>query len=235
MDTHQPNRRSTLDSDGDRSEADLTDISDSDTRSETEPLDKGNPRATGRIGNKVWEEGFPDKALEKEEAQVLRAAIAESGLLQLAFHFLDYILRAQTAVFEQIHTKRQLPRVIASMAILTMLLASIYGFVMGLGNGPLQAFFSCLKLPLLFLTDGNNLYSFPLYLQRLTGTTLSIRTNCSSHGDYFRHHKRSVSEFSSGGLFLYHDHQQLFVSALDACGHYGLVWSLRGSVSLPWL
>ncbi len=174
MDTHQPNRRSTPDPDGDGSEADLTlhldrNISDSDTWSEIEPLDKSNPCATaGTGGNKVWEEGFPDKALEKEEAQVLRAAIAESSLLQLAFHFLDYILRAQTAVFEQIHTKRQLPRVIASMAILTMLLASIYGFVMGLGNGPLQAFFSCLKLPLLFLLTAiiciPSLYTFNVLL-----------------------------------------------------------------------
>ena len=98
----------------------------------------------------------------------MRAAIADSGMLQLAFHFLDYILRAQTAVFEQIHTKKQLLRVIASMAILTMFLSSIYGFMMGLGNGPLQAFLSCIKLPLLFLLTAiiciPSLYTFNVLL-----------------------------------------------------------------------
>ncbi|NET50449.1 MAG: hypothetical protein F6K09_17490, partial [Merismopedia sp. SIO2A8] len=51
----------------------------------------------------------------QEDIKALRAALNDNNLFRLAFYFLDYILRAQTALFEQIHQQQQLPRIIASM------------------------------------------------------------------------------------------------------------------------
>lgn len=103
-----------------------------------------------------------------EEMQSLRRAIQESHLVQLSFYFLDYILRAQNALFEQIYSRRQLPRIIASMSLLCVLLAGIYGLVMGSYGGGLQAVASALKLPILFLLTAlicvPSLYTFNVLL-----------------------------------------------------------------------
>lgn len=102
------------------------------------------------------------------EIRSLREALQKSGLVRLAFYFLDYILRAQTALFEQIHSQQQLPRIIAAMSILCALLSGLYGLVMGMYNGPLQALSSAIKLPILFLLTAliciPSLYTFNVLL-----------------------------------------------------------------------
>lgn len=102
------------------------------------------------------------------EIRSLREALQKSGLVRLAFYFLDYILRAQTALFEQIHSQQQLPRIIAAMSILCALLSGFYGLVMGMYNGPLQALSSATKLPILFLLTAliciPSLYTFNVLL-----------------------------------------------------------------------
>lgn len=110
----------------------------------------------------------PELVYDREDLVSLRQAIQESHLAQLALYFLDYILRAQSALFEQIHSKKQLPRIIPAMALLCMVLSGLYGLVMGGYNGPLQALSSALKLPLLFLMTAlicvPSLYTFNVML-----------------------------------------------------------------------
>ncbi|MEO1147077.1 MAG: actin-binding WH2 domain-containing protein [Cyanobacteria bacterium J06638_22] len=104
----------------------------------------------------------------QEEIRALRAALQKSGVVRLAFYFLDYILRAQVALFEQIHSKQQLPRTIAAMSILCALLSSLYGLTMGFYNSPLQAIAAGIKLPILFLLTAliciPSLYTFNVLL-----------------------------------------------------------------------
>lgn len=106
--------------------------------------------------------------IPQEEIQALRNAIQNSNLVQLSLQFLDYILRAQTAIFEQIYKRRDLPRMIASMAILSVLLSASYGVAMGLNHSLLQAVSSAIKLPLLFLLTAlictPSLYTFNIML-----------------------------------------------------------------------
>jgi len=103
-----------------------------------------------------------------DEIRSLREALQKSGVVRLAFYFLDYILRAQVALFEQIHSKQQLPRTIAAMSILCALLSSLYGLTMGIYNSPLQAIASAIKLPILFLLTAliciPSLYTFNVLL-----------------------------------------------------------------------
>ena len=250
MNPQQSDRSLVSDSDRDRSQADATlhqdleaspdlissDIPYSDLpQRETEPLDQDNPPAAAGTGeNKMSGEDFRNEALEKEEVRVLRAAIAESNVLQLSFQFLDYILRAQTAIFEQIYTKRQLTRVILSMAILTMFLSSIYGLMMGMGNGPLQAFFSCLKLPSLFMLTAiiciPSLYTFNVLLgQRFRfiqtvalmvttlGTTSVLLASLAPVAFFF-----TITTNNYGFLLLMH------VGIMALCGVYGVQYLYRG-------
>ncbi|MBE9102056.1 hypothetical protein [Vacuolonema iberomarrocanum] len=104
----------------------------------------------------------------QEEMRSLRDALQKSGVVRLAFYFLDYILRAQVALFEQIYSKQQLPRTIAAMSILCALLSSLYGLTMGFYNSPLQAISSAIKLPILFLLTAliciPSLYTFNVLL-----------------------------------------------------------------------
>lgn len=104
----------------------------------------------------------------QEEIRSLRDALQKSGVVRLAFYFLDYILRAQVALFEQIYSKQQLPRTIAAMSILCALLSSLYGLTMGFYNSPLQAISSAIKLPILFLLTAliciPSLYTFNVLL-----------------------------------------------------------------------
>lgn len=107
-------------------------------------------------------------AYSQEEVQSLRSALNESNLIRLSLYFLDYILRAQNALFEQIYKQRELFRIVASMAILTGLLSGFYGLIMGMHNGPLQAISAAVKLPLLFLLTAciciPSLYTFNVLL-----------------------------------------------------------------------
>ncbi len=102
------------------------------------------------------------------DLNALRQAIQQSHLSQLAFYFLDYILRSQNALFEQIHGQRQLPRIIPAMMLLCVALSGSYGIVMGSYKGPLQALASGLKLPILFLLTAlicvPSLYTFNVML-----------------------------------------------------------------------
>ncbi|MBC6419354.1 MAG: actin-binding WH2 domain-containing protein [Prochloron sp. SP5CPC1] len=120
------------------------------------------------------------------------------------------------------------------MAILTMLLASIYGFVMGLGNGPLQAFFSCLKLPLLFLLTAiiciPSLYTFNVLLgQRFRfvqtvalmvttlGTTSVLLASLAPVAFFF-----TMTTNNYSFLLLMH------VGIMALCGVYGVQYLYRG-------
>jgi len=113
-------------------------------------------------------EKHPRFQYSQAEIQSLREALHKSGLVRLAFYFLDYILRAQMALFEQIYSQQQLPRMIAAMFILCGLLSGIYGLTMGMYNGVLQAISSAIKLPILFLLTAiiciPSLYTFNVLL-----------------------------------------------------------------------
>lgn len=103
-----------------------------------------------------------------QEIKILRQALVENNLFQLSLYFLDYILRAQTALFEQIHTQQGLTRIIASMSVLCGLLSGIYGLTMGLEHGVFQSLSSAIKLPILFLLTAiiciPSLYTFNVLL-----------------------------------------------------------------------
>ena len=171
-----------------------------------------------------------------EDLQALRRAVQNSHLVQLAFYFLDYILRAQTALFEQIHSKRALPRIIPALAILCGLLASIYGVVMGSYNGPLQAIASGIKMPILFLFTAiicvPSLYTFnvllgqrfrflqTLALMVITLTTTSILlVSLAPIALFFTITTPENYQF----LLLMH------VCIFGLCGFYGVRYLYRGS------
>ncbi len=103
-----------------------------------------------------------------QEIQRLRQALTENNLFRLSMYFLDYILRAQTALFEQIHTQQGLGRIIASMSVLCGLLSGIYGLTMGLEHSLLQSLSSAIKLPILFMFTAiiciPSLYTFNVLL-----------------------------------------------------------------------
>jgi len=127
-----------------------------------------NPNEKERQGSKRPPNSHPRFHYSQAEIQSLRDALQKSGLVRLAFYFLDYILRAQMALFEQIYSQQQLPRMIAAMVILCGLLSGIYGLTMGLYNGILQAISSAIKLPILFLLTAiiciPSLYTFNVLL-----------------------------------------------------------------------
>jgi hypothetical protein len=170
-----------------------------------------------------------------QEMQSLRQSIRESSLLQLSFYFLDYILRAQTALFEQIHSQKDLPRIIASMAILCGLLSGTYGLVMGMYNGPLQAIASMVKLPILFLLTAiiciPSLYTFNVllgqsfkFLQTVAlmvmtlGTTTILLVSLAPIAFFFTMTTSDNYQF----LILMH------VLIFGLCGVYGVRYLYRG-------
>lgn len=126
------------------------------------------PPSRSGTGRSQPQEAHSRYHYSQAEIRSLREALQKSGLVRLAFYFLDYILRAQTALFEQIHSQQQLPRIIAAMSILCALLSGLYGLVMGMYNGPLQALSSAIKLPILFLLTAliciPSLYTFNVLL-----------------------------------------------------------------------
>ncbi|WP_008313280.1 hypothetical protein [Leptolyngbya sp. PCC 6406] len=171
-----------------------------------------------------------------EDLQALRRAIQDSHLVQLAFYFLDYILRAQTALFEQIHSRKQLPRIIPAMALLCMLLSGLYGVVMGSYNGFFQAISSGIKLPILFLLTAlicvPSLYTFNVllgqrfrFLQTLALMVITLATT-------------SILLVSLAPIALFFtlttpDNYQflllLHVLIFGLCGVYGVRYLYRGS------
>ncbi|MGJ3248244.1 MAG: actin-binding WH2 domain-containing protein [Elainellaceae cyanobacterium] len=170
-----------------------------------------------------------------QEIQALRQSIHESSLIRLSFYFLDYILRAQTALFEQIHSQKDLPRIIASLSILCMLLSGIYGLVMGMYNGVLQAIASTIKLPILFLLTAliciPSLYTFNVllgqsfkFLQTVAlmvmtlGTTTILLTSLAPIAFFFTITTPENYQF----LMLMH------VLIFGLCGIYGVRYLYRG-------
>ncbi|MEM9567045.1 MAG: actin-binding WH2 domain-containing protein [Cyanobacteria bacterium P01_E01_bin.34] len=89
------------------------------------------------------------KRPSRDEIAILRNAIHKQGLLRLAFYFLDYVLRAQTVLFEQIYSQKDLKRIIVSMSVLSAALAGLYGITMGMNHSFLLVTSSAIKLPLL--------------------------------------------------------------------------------------
>ncbi|MEA5567348.1 actin-binding WH2 domain-containing protein [Anabaena sp. UHCC 0399] len=172
----------------------------------------------------------------QKELQALRQAIENNGVFRLAFYFLDYILRAQTALFEQIHSQKDLTRIIWSMSVLSILLSSIYGLVMGMYNGVLQALSSAIKLPILFLFTAlicvPSLYTFNVllgqrfkFLQTVAlmmmtlGTTTILLVSLAPIAFFFTLTTPDNYQF----LSLMH----VLIFAL--CGIYGVRYLYRGS------
>jgi hypothetical protein len=131
---------------------------------------QGEPNPDGNDGQGQTRppRAHPHFHYSQAEMQSLRQALQKSSLVRLAFYFLDYILRAQMALFEQIYSQQELPRMIAAMVILCSLLSGGYGLVMGMYNGIFQAISSATKLPLLFLLTAiiciPSLYTFNVLL-----------------------------------------------------------------------
>jgi hypothetical protein len=170
-----------------------------------------------------------------DEVKSLRVALQETNLIRLAFYFLDYILRAQTALFEQIHSQKQLTRIIAAMTILCILLSSIYGLTMGMYNGALQAVSSAIKLPILFLLTAliciPSLYTFNVLLGQsfkflqtaalmvmTLGTTTILLASLAPIAFFFTLTTPQSYQF----LLLMH------VLIFSLCGIYGVGYLYRG-------
>lgn len=169
-----------------------------------------------------------------QDFQMLRKAIEESSLFRLAFYFLDYILRAQTALFEQIHTQQGLPRIIASMSILCACLSAIYGATMGMNHSFLLTVSSAIKLPVLFLLTAivciPSLYTFNVllgqrfrFLQTVAlmvmtlGTTTILLASLAPLAFFF-----ALTTKDYYFLLLMH------VAIFGLCGIYGVQYLYRG-------
>jgi hypothetical protein len=170
--------------------------------------------------------------------QMLREALAKSNTWRLAFYFLDYILRAQTALFEQIHTQQELPRIIASMSILCALLSAIYGATMGMNHSIFLTISSAIKLPILFLLTAviciPSLYTFNVllgqrfkFLQTVTlmvmtlGTTTILLASLAPLSFFF-----ALTSKDYSFLMLMH------VAIFGLCGLYGVQYLSRGCAYL---
>lgn len=168
------------------------------------------------------------------EMQALRKAISEDSIPRLALYFLDYILRAQSSLFEQIHSRQNLTRISISMAILCAFLSGIYGFSMGIHHGTLQAASSAFKLPLLFLVTAlfcvPSLYTFNVLLgQRFRfmqtvalmtttlGTTTILLASLAPISLFF-----TLTTNDRAFLLLMH------VAICGLCGIYGVRYLYRG-------
>ncbi len=169
-----------------------------------------------------------------QEFDALRKIIKESNLLHLSFHFLDYILRLQKSVFEQIYTQQKLPKIIISMSILCVFLSGIYGLTMGMNHSFLLAISSAIKLPMLFLLTAviciPSLYTFNVmlgqkfkFLQTVAlmimtlGTTTILLASLAPLSFFFVLTTRNY-------FFL----QLMHVSILGLCGIYGVYYLYRG-------
>ena len=175
----------------------------------------------------------------QEDIQSLRQALKNSGLIRLSFYFLDYVLRAQTSLFEQIYSQQQLPRIIAAMSILCTLLSGIYGLTMGFYNGFFQAISSAIKLPILFLLTAviciPSLYTFNVLLGQsfkfmqtaalmvmTLGTTTILLVSMAPIAFFFTLTTPENYQF----LLLLH------VLIFSLCGMYGVRYLYRGCAYL---
>ncbi|MGB3615534.1 MAG: hypothetical protein WBA10_17200 [Elainellaceae cyanobacterium] len=180
----------------------------------------------------------PKFSYSHEEMRSLRRVLDESNLLRLSFYFLDYLLRAQTALFEQIHSQKELPRIVLSMSILSAILAGIYGLVMGMYNGLFQAISSGIKLPILFLLTAliciPSLYTFNVllgqsfkFLQTVTlmvmtiGTTTILLASLAPIAFFF-----TLTTQNYQFILLLH------VLIFGLCGIYGVRYLYRGCAYL---
>ena len=170
----------------------------------------------------------------REDFDLLRKAIKESSLIRLSFYFLDYILRAQTALFEQIYTQQNLPRIIVSMTVLCTSLSAIYGATMGMSHSLISSLSSAIKLPILFLLTAiiciPSLYTFNVllgqrfkFLQTVAlmimtlGTTTILLASLAPLSFFF---VLTTNDYSF--LLLMH------VAILALCGLYGVQYLYRG-------
>ncbi len=201
--------------------------------------DHYDSRWTGEIGRSTTQE--PSKRrlrsqfdYSQEDIQLLRKALQDGGLFRLAFYFLDYILRAQTALFEQIHTQQQLPRIIASMSVLCAILSSIYGLTMGMNHSIGQTISAAIKLPILFTLTAiiciPSLYTFNVllgqrfrFLQTVAlmittlGTTTILLASLAPLAFFF-----ALTTQNYQFLLLMH------VAIFGLCGVYGVKYLARG-------
>ena len=185
-------------------------------------------------------QGKPKPGFEyaKEDINALRIALKDNNLFRLSFYFLDYILRAQTALFEQIHRQQQLPRIIASMSILCAILSAIYGLTMGMDHSLLQSVAAAIKLPILFVLTAiiciPSLYTFNVllgqrfkFLQTVTlmvmtlGTTSILLASLAPIAFFF-----SLTTPQYSFLLLLH------VAIFGLCGVYGVQYLYRGCAYL---
>jgi hypothetical protein len=169
-----------------------------------------------------------------QDFRMLRKAIKESSLLHLSFYFLDYVLRAQTALFEQIHSQQGLSRIIVAMTILCSGLSAIYGATMGMNHSVWLALSSTLKLPCLFLITATicipSLYTFNVllgqrfkFLQTVALMTMTLATTTIL-----------LASLAPLSLFFvlttknYHFLKLMHVAVLGLCGLYGVQYLYRG-------
>lgn len=196
-------------------------------------------RPPGTPGNRGQrKQRNPGFEYAQEDINALRAALKDSNVFRLAFYFLDYILRAQTALFEQIHRQQQLPRIIASMSILCAILSAIYGLTMGMDHSLLQSVAAAIKLPILFVLTAviciPSLYTFNVllgqrfkFLQTVTlmvmtlGTTSILLASLAPIAFFF-----SLTTPQYSFLLLLH------VSIFALCGVYGVQYLYRGCAYL---
>lgn len=172
--------------------------------------------------------------VSSEDAAILRQALANESLLRLSLHFLDYILRAQTALFEQIYSQQALPRIIASMAVLCAFLSGIYGLTMGMNHSIWQSLAAAFKLPILFLLTAliciPSLYTFNVllgqrfrFLQTVAlmtmtlGTTTILLASLAPLAFFF-----ALTTNDYNFLLLLH------VAIFGLCGIYGVQYLYRG-------
>ena len=180
------------------------------------------------------ENSSPSFTYSEEEFNLLRKKIRESSSLNLSFYFLDYILRAQTALFEQIYSEQKLPKIIISMTVLCTLLSGIYGLTMGMNHSFLMTISSAIKLPILFLLTAficiPSLYTFNIllgqkfkFLQTVAlmimtlGTTTILLASLAPLSFFF--------VLTSKNYFFL---QLMHVSIFGLCGVYGVQYLYRG-------
>lgn len=206
---------------------------------QSEWLSSPGPRASRPPGNRGHrKQRKPGFEYAQEDINALRAALKENNVFRLAFYFLDYILRAQTALFEQIHRQQQLPRIIASMSILCAILSAIYGLTMGMDHSLWQSVAAAIKLPILFVLTAiiciPSLYTFNVllgqrfkFLQTVTlmvmtlGTTSILLASLAPIAFFF-----SLTTPQYSFLLLLH------VSIFALCGIYGVQYLYRGCAYL---
>jgi hypothetical protein len=80
----------------------------------------------------------------------VRNAIQSESTGSMLIHYLDFVLRNKSLLFNQIINEKNLGKSIIVLSILTVLMSATYGFFMGIGNGFQQMIASALKLPMLF-------------------------------------------------------------------------------------